>query len=143
MALCLERDVLVDVVPHVQMREQWRPLDTNDPHNRFAYPLPSSQRAVAFFDGRFAAKHTPMNHRGMMSTTATSLIERYMRPVRQRQRCSKDDALDIDAIKEVEREWNFRGGEMNATLVAPSREHVAHKGPPIPEYDFIMDDGGG
>lgn len=144
MALCLERDVLVDVIPHVQMREQWRPLDTNDPDNRFAFPIPSSQRAIAFFDGRFATKRTPMNQRGMMSTMATSLIERYMRPVRQRQRCSKDDALDIDAIKEVEREWNFRGEEMNPTPVAPSRQRVAHnKGPPIPEYNFVMDDGGG
>lgn len=142
MALCLERDVLVDVVPHVQMREQWRPLDTNDPYNRFAFPLPTSQRAIAFFDGRFAGKRVSVSQRGM-STSATSLIERYMRPVRQRQRCSKDDALDIDAIKEVEREWNLRG-EIFSAPAPSSREYAIHnKGPPIPEYDFVMDDGGG
>ena len=142
MALCLERDVLVDVVPHIQMREQWRPLDTNDPYNRFAFPLPASQRAIAFFDGRFAGKRVSVSQRGM-STSATSLIERYMRPVRQRQRCSKDDALDIDAIKEVEREWNLRG-EIFSAPAPSSREYaIPNKGPPIPEYDFVMDDGGG
>ena len=144
-ALCLERDVLVDVIPHVQMREQWRPLDSDDPHNRFTFPLPPSQGGIAFFGGQFAAKPAPAYQRGN-STTPTSLIERYMRPVRQRQRCSKDDALDVDAIKELEREWNL-GREIRVAPIAPSRKYhddEAHnESPPIPEYDFIMDDGGG
>lgn len=172
LALCLERDVLVDVPPHVQMREKWRPLDLSDPeNNKHAVPIPLSQRGIAFFDGRFSTAGpsaststirtaAPLYQRGGKAPVAppppSSLIERYLRPVRQRVKCSKDDALDVDAIKELEREWALHSTS-TATIIAPvpvafvasavvannTYSSHPHTRRPSPEMDFLMDDGGG
>lgn len=166
MALCLERDVLVDVAPHVQMREKWRPLDpASNPEeiNKYAIPIPPAQKGIAFFDGRFAATSSTLAPGRNISSLqqrqgkapvvpmSNSLIERYLRPVRQREKCSKDDALDVDAIKELEREWALQtsGPELihttdaGASAIPPKELHSAVKPHSSPELDFLMDDGGG
>jgi hypothetical protein len=85
------------------MRELWRPLDME---NRHAVGIPDAQGRTAFFDGRFASTSSNSRIKGKgVSNGAASLIERYMRPVRQRERCSLSDALDVDMIREAERGW--------------------------------------
>lgn len=137
-ALCLERDVLVDISPSVQMREMWRPLD---PESRHAVPLPETQGGTAFFDGRFMMKSSSSTS-ARWGAPVGNLIERYMRPVRQREKCSKDDMLDIDAIREVERERGLRYGFSVANSAAGDSVPVsARQSSRNDSFEISMDHG--
>ena len=83
-ALCLDVDELVDVQPGVQMCEEW------DWMSEF----------VGKGSGLFRGK-------GGVGGGEWGLVERYMRSVKGRERCRVSDALDVDELREVEREDEF------------------------------------
>ena len=83
----MDVDELVDVQPGVQMCEEWDWMDE--------------------FEGKRCGLFGFRGGKGGGTDGAGrewGLVERYMRGVRERERCRVGDALDVDALRQVERE---------------------------------------